>query len=418
MSRPLGRAVILLAVAACTRTEAPSPASGAPPSARASVSPAASAAVALASTGSLPGPLLPPAPPAPRCFLDGFAISSGALAEEAERALAAGESERALGCADGALRLEHRLVPALAARAGALAALGRVEEAQLAWARALAVDPEDPASLLGAADLHVRRLGPARESLELGLEYAVRGVRIARARGDRLLGARFDLVAAMAENDLGRSDRALPRLERAVAALPRDADAAYELGVALFELCRFDAAQLAFERALALAPDDPWALHHLGLLAERRGDAQRSRSLLARARRLAPDDFPQEVPVDAAAFRAEVAAAVAALSPEERRALEAVPIDVEELPDPADLLAVDPPLSPSILGLFRGPSAAEPCTPADGPRCRSIVFYRKNLVRLARDRGELSHQVRVTLLHELGHLNGEDDEDLRARGLE
>jgi predicted Zn-dependent protease with MMP-like domain len=243
-------------------------------------------------------------------------------------------------------------------------------------------------------------------------------VRIARARGDRLLGARFDLVAAMAENDLGRSDRALPRLERAVAALPRDADAAYELGVALFELCRFDAAQLAFERALALAPDDPWALHHLGLLAERRGDAQRSRSLLARARRLAPDDFPQEVPVDAAAFRAEVAAAVAALSPEERRALEAVPIDVEELPDPADLLAVDPPLSPSILGLFRGPSAAEPCTPADGPRCRSIVFYRKNLVRFARDRGELSHQVRVTLLHELGHLNGEDDEDLRARGLE
>jgi tetratricopeptide (TPR) repeat protein len=293
-----------------------------------------------------------------------------------------------------------------------------MEEAQLAWARALAVDPEDPASLLGAADLHVRRLGPARESLELGLEYAVRGVRIARARGDRLLGARFDLVAAMAENDLGRSDRALPRLERAVAALPRDADAAYELGVALFELCRFDAAQLAFERALALAPDDPWALHHLGLLAERRGDAQRSRSLLARARRLAPDDFPQEVPVDAAAFRAEVAAAVAALSPEERRALEAVPIDVEELPDPADLLAVDPPLSPSILGLFRGPSAAEPCTPADGPRCRSIVFYRKNLVRFARDRGELSHQVRVTLLHELGHLNGEDDEDLRARGLE
>jgi predicted Zn-dependent protease with MMP-like domain/Tfp pilus assembly protein PilF len=280
------------------------------------------------------------------------------------------------------------------------------------------VDPDDPAALLGAADLHVRRLGPARESLELGLEYAVRGARIARTRGDRLLGARLELVAGMAENDLGRSDRALPRLERAVSALPSDPDAAYERGVALFELCRFDAAQLAFERALSLAPDEPWTLHHLGLLAERRGDERRSAALLARARRLAPGEFPPEVPVDAAAFRAEVAAAVAALSPEERRALEAVPIDIEELPDPADLLAVYPPLSPSILGLFRGPSAAEPCTPADGPRCRSIVFYRRNLVRFARDREELSHQVRVTLLHELGHLNGEDDEALRARGLE
>jgi tetratricopeptide (TPR) repeat protein len=407
MSHPLGRTVILLAVAACTRTEAPPRATS--PSARASATGAALAAV--------PASLRTHAPPI-RCLSAPLAASPGELADEAERALAAGESDRALGCADEALRIARRLVPALAARAGALAALGRAEEAQLAWSRALAVDPDDPATLLGAADLHVRRLGPARESLELGLEYAVRGARVARARGDLVLGARLELVAGMAENDLGRSDRALPRLERAVAALPRDADAAYERGVALYELCRFDAAQLAFERALSLAPDDPWSLHHLGLLAERRGDERRGAALLARARRLAPGEFPAEVPVGAAEFRAEVAAAVAALAPEERRALEAVPIDIEELPDPADLLAVYPPLSPSILGLFRGPPAAEPCTPADGPRCRSIVFYRKNLVRFARDREDLSHQVRVTLLHELGHLNGEDDEELRARGLE
>ena len=95
-----------------------------------------------------------------------------------------------------------------------------------------------------------------------------------------------------------------------------------------------------------------------------------------------------------------------------------MPVEITELPDTEDLLAVDPPLSPSILGLFRGPSEGEPCTAADGPRCRAIVFYRKNLVRFARDRGELDRQVRVTLLHELGHLHGEDDDQLRARGLE
>jgi predicted Zn-dependent protease with MMP-like domain len=46
------------------------------------------------------------------------------------------------------------------------------------------------------------------------------------------------------------------------------------------------------------------------------------------------------------------------------------------------------------------------------------VLYRKNLLRFAHDRAELDRQVRVTLLHELGHLHGEDDEQLRARGLE
>jgi predicted Zn-dependent protease with MMP-like domain len=60
----------------------------------------------------------------------------------------------------------------------------------------------------------------------------------------------------------------------------------------------------------------------------------------------------------------------------------------------------------------------EPCELRDGPRCRSIVFYRKNLIRFAHSRQELDDQVRITLLHELGHLQGEDDDELRDRGLE
>jgi predicted Zn-dependent protease with MMP-like domain len=91
---------------------------------------------------------------------------------------------------------------------------------------------------------------------------------------------------------------------------------------------------------------------------------------------------------------------------------------VADLPALDDLLAADPPLSPSILGLYRGPPLNEPCAADDGPRCRSIVLYRKNLVRFTHSRQELDEQVRVTLLHELGHLRGEDDDQLRDRGLE
>ncbi|HET7825609.1 MAG TPA: metallopeptidase family protein, partial [Anaeromyxobacter sp.] len=354
----------------------------------------------------------------PACVPQDPRASAGVLAEEAEDALARGEDERALSCSEEAIRISPRLVQALVARASALGGLGKLDEARLAWSRALAVDPSDPNALLGAADLHVRRLGPARDALEIGLEYALRGARAAQARKDRLLSARLELVAGMAENDLGRSHLALPHLERAVQVLPDDADAVYERGVALYELCRFDEAQRVFERALSLAPDDPWVLHQLGLLAERRGDADRAERLLARARKLAPEEFQSEVPLDPDGFRAEVQHAVSTLPDEERRSLVSVPVEIQDLPDAADLVAVDPPLSPSILGLFRGPSENEPCTASDGPRCRAIVFYRKNLLRFARDRRELTHEIQVTLLHELGHLHGENDDDLRARGLE
>jgi predicted Zn-dependent protease with MMP-like domain len=49
---------------------------------------------------------------------------------------------------------------------------------------------------------------------------------------------------------------------------------------------------------------------------------------------------------------------------------------------------------------------------------QAIVLYRRNLARAVVDRAELKREVRKTLLHEVGHLNGEDDSSLRARGLE
>jgi tetratricopeptide (TPR) repeat protein len=414
MASPLCRAALLVLAAACSRREPPphsAPPAAPAPSARASAPTQQSVRTAPHPEPRVDEKRLPCLPGEPR-------TAPGALAEESSVALARGENDRALACAEEALHLSPRLVPALVARAGALGALGKVDEARLAWSRALAVEPSDPDALLGAADLHVRRLGPARDALELGLEYALRGLRVARARKDRLLSARLELVAGMAENDLGRSHLALPHLDRATQDLPQDADAVYERGIALYELCRFDEAQRVFERALALAPDDPWVLHQLGLLAERRGDAARAEKLLGRARNLAPADFQGEVALDPDGFREEVRQAVSALPEDERKSLRSVPVEIQDLPDAADLLAVEPPLSPSILGLFRGPPEGEACTAADGPRCRAIVFYRKNLLRFARDRKELSHEIRVTLLHELGHLHGENDDDLRARGLE
>jgi tetratricopeptide (TPR) repeat protein len=357
--------------------------------------------------------------PTGRCLPGQDGATSGELAKAAARAREAARHEAALACAEEALEADPRDRSPLRERALALAALDRDADARAALSRLLAADPDDPATLLVAAELHVTHFGD-RDSLEAGLDLAMRGAVRASSgpRADRSLVPRLLVLAGMAGNDLGRSREALHHLEEAVALEPRDVDAQYERGVALFELCRFAPARRAFERVLRQSPRDPWALHHLGLLAERAGEERRASELLGRAARLSPRDIRPPVELSRSAFEAELRRALAELPEAERTALAGVPVEVEEIPAYADLTAVDPPLSPSILGLFRGPSLGEPCLAGDGPDCRSIVLYRRNLLRFARDRAQLSEQVRVTLMHELGHLHGESDEGLRARGLE
>jgi len=367
-----------------------------------------------------PGEALSPVrePPGP-CLPGSEGATSRELARAAARHREGGRPEAALACAEEALEADPRDRVPLRERALALATLDRDADARAALSRLLAADPDDPATLLVAADLHVNHFGD-RDSLEAGLDLALRGAAraVSGPRADPSLAPRLLVLAGMAENDLGHSRQALLHLEEAVARNPRDVDAQYERGVALFELCRFASARRAFERVLRQAPRDAWALHHLGLLAERAGDERRARELLGRAARMAPRDLRPPVELSRSAFEAELRRALAELPGSERAALAGVPVEVEEIPAYADLTAVEPPLSPSILGLFRGPSLGEPCPDGEAPACRSIVLYRRNLLRFARDRAQLSVQVRVTLMHELGHLHGESDEGLRARGLE
>ncbi len=47
----------------------------------------------------------------------------------------------------------------------------------------------------------------------------------------------------------------------------------------------------------------------------------------------------------------------------------------------------------------------------------SIVLYQKNLERACDSKEQLVEEIRVTLLHEVGHFLGLDEEELEARGL-
>jgi tetratricopeptide (TPR) repeat protein len=332
--------------------------------------------------------------------------------------------EVALVCAEDELLDDPESAVAEQARATALVGLGRLDQARLAYAHALALDPDDPETLLGAADVYLSRGDGSREYDEIGLEYARRGERRARRRHPELV-QQLLLLQGMALNDLGRASEALPKLDEALQRESSDLDARYERGVALFELCRFAEAKGELSQLLAALPDDAYAHHQLGLTLERLGDGKGAQREMTRATQLDAETFPAPLGVSPAEFARMVQHAVEALPPDLRRDLQLAKVSIQDLPDIGDLTVDDPPLSPTILGLFRGdPLNAGNAGDGGPPRRgaaeepRAIVLYRRNLIRVAHDQQELEKQVRITLWHELGHLRGADDDELRLRGLE
>ena len=332
------------------------------------------------------------------------------------------EYEKALSCAAQASALSPSDVIAHTERANALAQLERYDEAVLAYARALAIAPDSLDALAGAAHFYIVLQPSTRELDELGSNYAERGFELATSQRDEEFAITFARLSAMGFNDIGQSYDALERADWVLERAKNDPEALYERAVALFELCRFKEAKAAFTRLLDDTERAAWAHHHLGLVLEREGKQEEADKHFVKARALDAESFPSPVLISSADFRKELDAAIAALPADMRKDLSGIPVEVEDLPQEVDLTSGDPPLSPTILGLFRGTPLAETCELEPGMKpgspCRSIALYRKNLARAVKTRDELIEQIRVTLLHEVGHLRGEDDSELAARGLE
>lgn len=328
----------------------------------------------------------------------------------------------AYACATIAVDLTPRSVEAHHVRAAALAGLKRYKSAQMAFTMALALDADDPETLAAAADFYLNVLpGKRRDTTMIGYTYARRGRGRAssRRRKDRNLRSRLALLEGQALNDLGRPREALELIDDALTLQPTLVQARHERGVALFNLCKFELAQVTFEQVLRMAPDDPYAHHYAGLVYERFERPRIAESHFAKARTLAPGEFTAPVAISEKDFRAEVDAAVAELDAATRKLLEGVKIETAALPQVSDLTATDPPFSPTILGLYRGlPKVGRGAAPADAGPARTIILFRKNLARAVKTRDELNRQIRRTLVHEIGHLRGMDEDELRRKGLD
>ncbi len=218
---------------------------------------------------------------------------------------------------------------------------------------------------------------------------------------------------------LGDPRAGLARLESALERNRDDLRLLVERGMMLYELCRFDEARAQLLEAVATGCDDAWAHHTLGLIAEHAGDDDEADLRFAAARRVSPDEFGEPARLSHGAFDDTVEEALAALPEQVRKYLANVAVVVEDLPADEDLLGSEPPLPPSILGMFRGAPLGEKASMDPWSHFpSSIVLYQRNLERLGRDRARIVEEIRITLLHEVGHFLGLDERDLRERGLD
>ena len=106
-------------------------------------------------------------------------------------------------------------------------------------------------------------------------------------------------------------------------------------------------------------------------------------------------------------FERVVEEALASLPPRFAHMIENVVIAVEEEPGDEDLEVCDD--EDELLGVYRGVALTErdggpPLLPDE------IAIFRGPINRVTRDRAEALHEVRETLIHELGHYFGLDDD--------
>lgn len=214
-----------------------------------------------------------------------------------------------------------------------------------------------------------------------------------------------------------RRDEALQLARRIVQRYPEDPDGVLELSQILIDLDRCpEAIEVLLEGVTVHAEDaDLW--FELGLAAERiERDELRHRAFYE-VWRLEHDDEPEDLLLlTEEAFASAVEKTLEALPANIQQALGNVAILVEDYPE--EWVVAEDVADPRILGLFIGPDKAEDGAigaVSEGPA--RIYLYRWNIERQCHGPEDVEAQVQITVLHEIGHYLGLDEDALFARGL-
>jgi predicted Zn-dependent protease with MMP-like domain len=188
---------------------------------------------------------------------------------------------------------------------------------------------------------------------------------------------------------------------------PEKLDKLEELLATGFDRLAEGRASEALELAETIEADDVAAAHELRALAlTLLGRIDEADEALAHAAELEPEDYFRPYRLDRAEFDAAVEKTLTELPDEFREYLQNVEVGVEDVPSPeliADGLEFD------LLGVYVGATADAD----DWGFPDRVVLFQRNLENISPDRETLLAEIRDTLLHEVGHHFGMDEDTLR-----
>ena len=226
-------------------------------------------------------------------------------------------------------------------------------------------------------------------------------------------------LAGAALVEMRHFEEALPYLRNALRIDPHYPDARFCLASVQFSTCHFPATRVELQRVLLDEPNMADAHYWMGMCLEREGDRVGADASFRRAVELDGERFRMPTRLSREELDRVVEEAMARLPDYFRSYLDGLQVVVDDLPELDLLLEFDPPLDPEILGLFVGTPLVERSLLDEVPSVPDRVYlFRRNLERYADSRERLVDEIRITLLHELGHAMGLDDEGLERYGYE
>ena len=119
------------------------------------------------------------------------------------------------------------------------------------------------------------------------------------------------------------------------------------------------------------------------------------------------DDTAVPLELDAAAFEELVVDELDALPDEMVEGLDNLVFVVEDRPEDGSL---------DLLGLYEGTALTDRGQYGFGELPDRIILYREPLLAMCADLDELRDQIHVTLVHEIAHFYGIDDDELHRLG--
>lgn len=189
---------------------------------------------------------------------------------------------------------------------------------------------------------------------------------------------------------------------------------AYDDAVAHMARWELDAADRLLERCVRDPELRGIACYERAILADLRGDRKRADRLFREAAALEPRQCPLPVRMRDSEAQALLREVVESMPDDVRGALENVSIEIVPMPDPRRDARDG--LHPDLLGLYEGVPITEESDRTFTLPGR-IRIFKRNIERLATNRDGLIRELRITLLHEIGHHLGWDEAELHARGL-